>query len=373
MQQLIHSRFKYNPRNPYKPSVSGSQLQLIDLIKSKLDSGEYKLEKTVCSCGAEDKDINIAQIDRYGLPLSSVLCLSCGTVRFNPYLDESSLSDFYTHIYRKMYGMDQESGSYDSYFLSQSSYAEKILAISQSFLKPESWVCEVGCGGGGALKVFQDNGYNVAGCDYDSVVMEMGKQRGVKNLYYGSLDAIESGLSPIKFDLIYLHHVFEHLNDPVAFLENCQKYLSPSGKIIIVVPDLRRIDQFGHPSAIGNLLMYLHIAHKYNFSYEGIQRLCKRAGYSATKLHPDPKIKTPWSESPEFWVQISLETEDSLAENQNQKPSDTAGDDMLKYLQRTEKLYSLGLCKGQVLNKIKTLKSPDKVLEKIKGLHLLKS
>ncbi len=370
MQHLISSRFRFDPSNPYTPSASESQLHLINLLKSKLNCEEYKFQNYGCPCGSQDKDVIISEIDRYGLPLTSVLCMSCGTVRIDPYLDESSLSDFYTHIYRKMYGMDIHSGSYDSYFLSQSSYAKKILAVSHSFLKPGDWVCEVGCGSGGALKVFQDKGYKVAGCDYDCEAMEMGKHRGVENLYYGSLNAIENGLSGIKFDLIYLHHVFEHLTNPTSFLKDCRKSLAPGGKIIVVVPDISRIDQFGHPPAVGNLLMYLHIAHKYNFSLEGLRRLCRRAGYSVVKLNPVSKIKTPWSESPELWVQMSPEPDGSLAQKIDKQAPGSAGFDMLRYLQRTEKLYALGLCKGQVFNKLKSLRSPDKVLRKIKSLLL---
>ena len=366
MNYLISPRFKRDSLNPYQPGLSKyTQFHLVDLVRSKIESGEYKLENFGCPCGAESQDITISEIDRYGLPLTSVLCLSCGTVRINPYLNEKSLSDFYTNIYRKMYGVDRKSGSYDHYFLEQSSYAKKILSVSQNFLKPGSWICEVGCGGGGALKVFQDYNYNVAGCDFDHEVMKIGESQGVKNLYYGSLDTVAKNLPEIKFDLIYLHHVFEHLQYPIAFLENCKKYLSSDGKIIVVLPDIRKIDQFGRPSTIGNLLMYLHIAHKYNFSVEGMRRLCYMSGYSLVQLNPNSKIKTRFSNSPELWVQMTLEV---LTDRDVDRKlvSDNAGIDMLKYLQRTEKLYSLGLCRGQILNKLNSIKYPGRVLQKIK-------
>jgi len=362
MYNLISSRFKYNPTQPYHPSVSSEQSDLIHVVKSKLESQDYKLEYNQCPCGAKQQDILISEIDRYGLPLKSVLCLNCGTVRLNPYLDQASLSDFYTHIYRKMYGMDIQKGSYEQYFLSQRSYAQKIFSLSQNSLPPESWICEVGCGGGGAIKFFQEQGYQVAGCDYDVAAISFGTQKGVPNLFYGPLDSIGKKLPEVQFDLIYLHHVFEHLSDPVLFLKNCQAYLKPTGKILIIVPDISRIDQFGHPPAIGNLLMYLHIAHKFNFSLEGIQRIGQEAGYQVMPIKINSNLKTPWSKSPEMWLQLTKQTSVSPFHCAPLKPT---GYRILQYLQKTEKLYTRGLCKGQIINKIKQLRSPQKILSKI--------
>lgn len=344
------------------------QLPFIVEVKSRLQDGRYRLKNYDCPCGGKKEDIIISEVDRYGLPLNSVVCMRCGTVRTDPYLDESSLEDFYTNFYQQMYGRAME---LDSYFLRQKSYGEKVLSVSQGFLKPESWVFEVGCGAGGALKVFQEQGYRVAGCDYSNELIDGGRQKRVENIYCGSLNDVGNNLKIIKFDLIYLHHVFEHLNDPLLFLKNCRKYLGSSGKIIIVIPDINRIDEYRFPS--GNLLLYLHIAHKYNFSFEGLQRLGRRAGYSVLRLKPEHKMKTPCSDSSELWVQMMIETDVSLVEKISKPKDKNVGVDMLRYLERTEKLYSLGLCKGQVLTKIELISVLMKrVLRKIKNLVISK-
>jgi SAM-dependent methyltransferase len=360
MSQVLSPRFAFNPTYPFQPSVSENQRKLIARVRSKLERGEYQLQATNCPCGAEKDDILLSEIDRYGLPLKSVLCLSCGTVRMDPYLDENSLADFYTHTYRAMYGMDIENGTYDSYFASQSSYAEKILATVGNHLKDDAWVCEVGCGGGGALKLIQNRGYRVAGCDYDTDAMELGKQNGIANLFYGSLDAIGNAMPDVKFDLIYLHHVFEHLSDPIEFLQQCRNFLNSNGQLLIIVPDIYRIDEIGHPAAIGNLLIYLHLAHKYNFSLEGVQRLALRAGYTATKVTPNSRLQTPWSQSPELWIQLHAN-----AETTSIRSYQRVGNSYLKYLQRTENLYKRGLCKGQIVNKLKAFKSPNRIWQKV--------
>jgi 2-polyprenyl-3-methyl-5-hydroxy-6-metoxy-1,4-benzoquinol methylase len=366
---LLSPRFQFNPDDPFQPSVSPFQRELIREVAEKLKSNQYHLQPTTCPCGAnKNSDIALSEIDRYGFNLQSILCMNCGTVRFDPYLDEDSLSDFYSRIYRKMYGLDIQDQGYDDYFAGQASYARKILSVTQQALKPGSWICEVGCGGGGALKYFQDQGFNVAGCDYDIDALEFAKQQGVNNLYYGGLEAISQHPDGVKFDLIYLHHVFEHLSDPIAFLKDCKQYLTPQGKVVVIVPDVHQIDKIGTQPAVGNLLMYLHIAHKYNFSVAGIQQLCAQAGYAATQLKPDPKLLTRGSSSPELWVE--MQNLDSPA-NQMQGESvstKSTGAETLKYFQRTEKLYALGLCLGQLKYKMELLKSPDKLMERLQRM-----
>lgn len=372
-KQLISPRFSIEQSTALLHIRTPSQLPFISEVKLRLQDGRYKLESYSCPCGALSEDIIIAEIDRYGLPLNSVLCMKCGTVRINPYLDATSLKDFYTHFYQKMYARAIE---LDSYFLRQASYGKKVLSLSQHFLNPESWICEVGCGAGGALKVFQDRGYQVAGCDYSNELIEKGKHRGIENIYYGSLDAIANNLNGVKFDLIYLHHVFEHLNDPLSFLKNCQKYLTPQGKIIIIIPDVSKIDEYKCPA--GDLLRYLHIAHKYNFSFAGLQKMCHQAGYIVSKLNPDPKMESPGSDSSELWTQFEIDSNNKAIIESNKiahKETD-AGADLIRYLQKTEKLYSLGLCKGQLINRLDILLyrirrlSPQKVLRKIQSMVL---
>ncbi len=368
-KKILSERFEFDNNNPYRPSVSKPQQELIDLVKSKLDSGEYSLQSSPCPCGATGADdLIISEIERYGLPLTSVLCTNCGTVRTDPYLSDESLADFYTHIYRKMYGydVDNQSGIRDDYIASQSGYAKRLLNLAGDILTPESFICEIGCGGGGGVKYFQDQGYNAIGCDYDVAALEAGREQGVENLYFGDLSSLKEHLGEVKFDLIYLHHVFEHLSDPVEFLKVSQKYLTSKGRIILIVPDISRIDQFGHPAAIGNLLMYLHIAHKYNFTLEGLQQLAHRAGCNCVPLEPDQSIKTRWAESPELWVQITPGMDGADAMNSNGGMSKTVGKETLNYLQRTERLFSLGLCRGQLSQKLSTLMSPAKLANKVK-------
>ena len=345
-----------------------SQLPLISEVKHKLQAGEYRLEQSACPCGATDGPV-ISEVDRYGLPLNFVLCAACGTIRVDPYLDDASLADFYTRYFQEMYGRAPD---VESYFQRQAQYGKRVLASVQ--LEPGSCVYEVGCGAGGALDVFKRAGFLVAGCDYSAELLAAGKERGVTNIYHGSLNDIPTELP--KADLIYLNHVFEHMNDPLGFLNDCRSRLANGGRIVIIVPDVSRIDSFTVPA--GDLIQFLHIAHKYNFSFEGIRKLSAQGGYHVQRMTPDPNIQTSHSIMPELWIELTI---GANAQRGSERSSQSdKGDKMLHYLQRTEKLYARGLCRAQLAQRLDRGKkslgnnlarlrraTPAKVLRKIKG------
>ncbi|MCA1605668.1 MAG: hypothetical protein LC775_09395 [Acidobacteria bacterium] len=125
----------------------------------------------------------------------------------------------------------------------------------------------------------------------------------------------------------------------------------------------------------------MHIAHKYNFSFEGLRRLARQGGYQVNRLTPDPKMQTHCSHMPELWVELVLNDVADEPESMSAVPArGVYGDEMLRYLRRTEKLFSLGLCRGQVLQKLSAGKNfvernllrlrrvtPAKVIRKLKG------
>lgn len=345
-KQLISPRFAAHTS---APPIAGDRRIFINAVRSKLENGEYKLQHTDCPCGAPEEDVVISEVERYGLPLVSVLCMNCGTIRTNPYLEEDGLHDFYEHFYQQMYGRLTDA---ESYFQRQRGYGEKILATALPSSSVESWVFEIGCGTGGALKVFQDRGLKAAGCDHSASLIEEGRRRGVRNIYPGSLARLEKELEGVRADLVYLHHVFEHIDDPLLFLTDCRRILAPRGKIVIVVPDVSKIDAFANPA--GDLLQFLHIAHKYNFTFAGLQRLCQRGGYFAAKLFPAPELQTSWSVMPELWVQITPHGDHPTSIKADAPVRARAGAHVLGYLRKTERLHKLGLCRGQLLIKMST-------------------
>ena len=355
MKKLISPRFKYDPSQVYR-SASASQMEAVDAVRLKLTSGEYRLRSYSCPCGAPLNDVVIAEVDRYRLPLTTVVCAACGTLRLEPYLDEASLEDFYLNQYQQMYARAQDM---PAYLAKQYAYGKKILSVAGDSLPHGGWVFEVGCGAGGALKAFQEAGYRVAGCDYSARLVAEARRNGIEHAEQGTLDDLGKHLGGVKADLIYLHHVLEHLNDPFDFLVNCRKNLNAAGRLIVVVPDVSRIDSCANPN--GDLMVFLHLAHKFNFSFEGLRRLSERAGYSVHRLEPDSSLKTFNSDMPELWLEIRVQPDAA------QKPATYSvtqlGEEMHRYLVKTEQRYDKDLRRGQLSARVKRV-FPRRILRK---------
>lgn len=300
-------------------------------VSNKLKDGSYRMIADPCPCGKSGSDILLSEVDRYGLPLNTVLCSACGTLRIDPYPDDASLADFYTHYYQQMYARADDRVAY---FAKQQGYGQRVLELVKDWLPAGSFVFEIGCGAGGALDVLRRAGYRVGGCDYSRELIEYGCSQGL-SLHWGP--PIETLKALPEPSLIYMHHVFEHVRDPLNQLIGLRELLASQGKVLIIVPDVSRISQFPFPA--GDLRLFVHVAHRYNFSLEGLRLLAIRGGLAIERLQ-----QRDAHASPEFWA---LLTKHSDAAPVKQDPH--AGQKMLAYLRRTERLRRLRLTRGQIV------------------------
>jgi predicted SAM-dependent methyltransferase len=75
------------------------------------------------------------------------------------------------------------------------------------------------------------------------------------------------------FDLVFLNHCLEHVNDVVATLEEIHRILKPGGRVVIQVPYFRCVDAYNDPTHkhfFTSLTLDYFIAHtklsKYHYS-----------------------------------------------------------------------------------------------------------
>jgi SAM-dependent methyltransferase len=292
--RLLSPRFRRGRDSSVR--LSEWQRKYVDDVKRRLTSGVYRMVSTECPCGSADGFV-VSRVDRYGLPLDTVLCTGCGTLRFDPYLTPEALSDFYVACYQDMYARVIDPAAY---FARQRQYGQRLFAWMQSRWPTGSLVVEVGCGAGGCLQVFQDAGYRVMGCDYSEPLLELGRKQGVRDLHFGGFEVLAAKLAGSdKAAIILLHHVFEHIATPLDLLTQAKARLADGGLIVVAVPDVRRIDRFPYPA--GNLRPFLHIAHSFNYTIQGLEALSRRAGLEARALPVGESM-----EAPELWVAFGL-------------------------------------------------------------------
>jgi SAM-dependent methyltransferase len=288
--------FRHRPGRGPAVELTARQQGLVSKVASSIENGSYRMTPTRCVCGAEHALV-ISRIDRYGIALTTVMCADCATLRFDPYLDADSLAHFYTHHYQDMYGRVPDPAGY---FARQRGYGSRLLTAVASALPERARVLEVGCGAGGALSAFQEAGHEVFGCDYSAPLVEYGRSKGIAGLALGDLDdaGVRLGLRTGQVDLIFLHHVFEHLLSPVEWLASASRFVSEQGLVVVAVPDAAELARYESPD--GDLRKFLHIAHKFNFTMQGLERCAALAGMSAKAIDV-PRSKS----APEMWVAFS--------------------------------------------------------------------
>ena len=313
-------------------SVTPQQKLLAAEVGELLEGGKLALVGTPCICGLPGDDKAIAQVDRYGLPLQTLVCLACGTVRANPYFDDPSLKRFYEDYYQDSYARAPVP---QAYFETQRTYGARVLGAIRAIAPESRSVVEVGCGAGGALAAIEEAGLRVAGCDHSERLVRFGQSKGIGRLVVGDMANLIDGVPDLgKVDVVYLHHVFEHISDPARFLKTCRSLLSSSGTLILVVPDISRIDKFPFPG--GDVRLFLHIAHKFNYSRRGLELLGKASGYSVKFIDQFESTNAP-----ELWAVFRAQ-----GGVQAEVAQGTSGREMLRYLRRTELRYRLGLLPG---------------------------
>jgi 2-polyprenyl-3-methyl-5-hydroxy-6-metoxy-1,4-benzoquinol methylase len=95
-------------------------------------------------------------------------------------------------------------------------------------------VLEIGCGGGFALKSFQNRSLSCKGLELSKTAADFAVERlGVEVLN----QSLEDFTTHEKFDLVFLNHVLEHFPDPVAAMRKITSLIAQGGYLYVRVPD----------------------------------------------------------------------------------------------------------------------------------------
>lgn len=97
-------------------------------------------------------------------------------------------------------------------------------------------ILDFGCGWGHTLKFFQAKGAQCFGCDPAIEAVNYGVSQGL-NVVKAQMDTLQV-FKDVKFDVVLLLNVLEHLADPVGTIKEIKQHiLKPGGILVIEVPN----------------------------------------------------------------------------------------------------------------------------------------
>ncbi len=137
---------------------------------------------------------------------------------------------------------------------------------------------DVGCGRGDLDVMLMGHGWRMSGIEPSPEACALAASRGI-DARCGTLKTVE--LEPDAFDAIIFRHSLEHTNDPAGDLRRVRGSLTPSGRVLISVPNFgcRQARLFsGH---------WYHLdlpRHRTHFTSESLRQAITGAGLECVRL-----------------------------------------------------------------------------------------
>jgi len=156
-------------------------------------------------------------------------CMSCGLIvnknAFKPKLDKM--------LNEKAFDMDYEPIRSFWMNLFESWKNRRYLNNLRQAGVRDGRLLEVGVGSGSFLKAAQKAGFKVEGCDLSKSICDRVNAKTGITVYHSDLETLFTK----DYDVICMHHVLEHVRDPIGFLHSAYKRLKPGGTLHVAVPN----------------------------------------------------------------------------------------------------------------------------------------
>lgn len=135
---------------------------------------------------------------------------------------------------------------------------------------------DVGAATGGFLALAREQGWRVSGVEPSEGARRLADERGI-NLVADVADVPADD----RFELVTLHHVVEHLEDPVDVLGSLRERLSSSGRILIEVPNWHSTERMASGGAWVDLRPEQH---RWHFTPATLGKILRLAGYEVIEI-----------------------------------------------------------------------------------------
>lgn len=153
------------------------------------------------------------------------------------------------------------------------------LSVMTLHAKKGGRLLEVGCGNGIFLEKMRNLGWEAVGVEMDEKAVEIGRKRFGLDIYKGTLEGVNFPAE--SMDAIVMHHVIEHVQNPIETLKECFRILKPLGRLVLITPN---IESLGH-RLFGKTAVHLDPPrHFYLFSPHTLRVCVEKAGLQILEL-----------------------------------------------------------------------------------------
>lgn len=138
---------------------------------------------------------------------------------------------------------------------------------------------DVGCGNGIFLEKMRSLGWEVVGVEMDEKAVKIGRERFALDIYQGSIEEVD--LPTESTDAITMHHVIEHVPDPIGALKVCLKILKPRGRLVLITPNILSLGHRLFKQATAHLDPPRHL---YLFEPDTLRNCAEQAGFQILEI-----------------------------------------------------------------------------------------
>jgi SAM-dependent methyltransferase len=138
---------------------------------------------------------------------------------------------------------------------------------------------DVGSGDGRFLAAMREEGWQVLGVEPDPEAAHFAREGYGIEVVTGQLEG--TTLPGCSADAITMHHVIEHVPDPVALLRECCRILRPGGILVAITPN---VGSMGHRRFGENWRGLEPPRHLYLFSPRTLRLCAEKAGLKVVSL-----------------------------------------------------------------------------------------
>jgi SAM-dependent methyltransferase len=218
-------------------------------------------------------------------------CSGCALVRIDPLPSAEILAQAYPPSYHAY----QSPKSAITRWLA--AHATRVLARRiAALVAPGGSILDLGCAHGALLgEIGRHGDFRLYGVEFDRGMAALARQRGI-TVFDGSIE--EAELPANSFDLVLMHHVLEHVVDPVGTLELVQRVLRPGGWLAGELPNIRSWDAALFGRLWGGGHAPRHLTH---FTPATLGMALERTGFSAIRIAPTLHTGH-WALSVQNWI-----------------------------------------------------------------------